>query len=86
MTDAQKVQSDLSQDCEALRKELALCKQDEVTKEAALLELRKECNELARAKNIEMNILMNKPAQGLLSKQASDDNSGSGKASKGAKG
>ena len=43
-----------------------------MSKESAILELRKECNELARSKTIEMNILMNKPTQGMQ-KQVSDE-------------
>ena len=60
-TEFQKIQTELSQENEALKKELGLIKEDEVGKEASLLELRKQCNELAKSKSIEVNLLMTKP-------------------------
>lgn len=40
-TEAQKVQNELTQECEALKKELELCKNDEVIKEASMQELKR---------------------------------------------
>lgn len=42
-------------------KELQLCKSDEITKEAGMIELRRQCTDLVRSKTIECNILVNKP-------------------------
>lgn len=62
-TDAQKVQNELTTECEALKKELELCKNDEVVKEASMQELKRQVAELFKSKSIEMNVLLNKPPQ-----------------------
>ena len=60
-TEAQKVQNELTQESEALKKELELCKNDEVIKEASMQELKRQVAELFRSKTVEMNVLINKP-------------------------
>ena len=60
-TEAQKVQNELTSECEALKKELELCKNDEVVKEASMQELKRQVAELFKSKTIEMNLLINKP-------------------------
>ena len=55
-TDAQKVQNELTHECEALKKELALIKTDEVLKEATLTELKKQCGDLIASRCIEVNL------------------------------
>ena len=73
LNEAQKVQSELTQDCEALRRELALCKESEVVKEGSLIELKRQCEELTKTRTIEMNLLMNKPRELLVARQVSDE-------------
>jgi len=51
----------LSREADSLRKELELCKADEVKKEAGLSELKRQCEELTKSRNIEMSLLINKP-------------------------
>ena len=70
MTEAQKMQGELEQENEQLRKELDLCKQSEVTKEAAMIELRRQCQELIKSRAIECNILVNKPPPTSYYKQS----------------
>ena len=55
-TDAQKVQNELSHECEALKKELEMIRSDEVTKEASLQELKKQCSDLIASRCIEVNL------------------------------
>ena len=64
-TEAQKVQIELTQEVDALKKELELCKNDEVVKEASMQELKRQVGELFKTKSIEMNLLINKPPEGL---------------------
>ena len=52
---------ELQQEIEGLSKELGLIKQDEIYKEASLLELRRHNNELVRTRAIDVSILINKP-------------------------
>ena len=73
-TDAQKVQTELQRENEALKKELQLCKADEVKKEAGLTELKRQCEELTKSRTIEMSLLLNKPAKMAPSmKQVSEE-------------
>ena len=51
----------MSHECETLRKELEIIKSDEVTKEAALQELKKQCKDLITSRCIEVNLQMKKP-------------------------
>lgn len=55
------MQNELTSECEALKKELELCKNDEVVKEASMQELKRQVAELFKSKTIEMNLLINKP-------------------------
>ena len=68
------MQTELSQECESLRKELELCKTNEVEKEACLNELKRQCEELSKTRSIELNLLMNKPKETtIVAKQQSSD-------------
>ena len=57
------MQNELTTECEAMKKELELCKNDEVVKEASMQELKRQVAELFKSKSIEMNVLLNKPPQ-----------------------
>ena len=68
------MESALSQECEQLRNELKLCKNDEVTKEASMNELKRQCQELIRSRAIECNLIVNKPAHKAQAWQQTIDN------------
>ena len=55
------MQNELQSETEVLKRELELCKNDEVVKEACMQELKRQVAELFRTKSIEMNVLINKP-------------------------
>ena len=61
----------MARENESLKKELQLCKADEVKKEAGLSELKRQCEELTKSRNIEMSLLINKPAPEVPAKQSS---------------
>lgn len=65
-TEASKIQGELQSEVEGLRKELELIKDDELSKEAQLGELRRQCIELVKSRSIEVNVLMNKPKEVVL--------------------
>ena len=58
------MQNELQTEVDGLRKELELIKDDELVKESQLAELRRQINELVKARSIEVNVLMNKPKTG----------------------
>ena len=62
------MQNELVSEVEALKKELELCKNDEVVKEACMQELKRQVAELFRSRSIEMNVLINKPPAAELDK------------------
>ena len=45
---------------ESLKRELELCRSDEIVKEAALIELRRQWADLVKCRSIEVNVLLNK--------------------------
>lgn len=61
VTDAQKIQSELSQDNENLRKALALQKEQQAAKDAQLMELKVQCSELVQSKSISLSLLVSRP-------------------------
>ena len=48
---------------ESLKRELELCRSDEIVKEAALIELRRQWADLVKCRSIEVNVLLNKPTK-----------------------
>ena len=53
----------MSQELESLKRELELCRSDEIVKEAALIELRRQWADLVKCRSIEVNVLLNKPTK-----------------------
>ena len=43
-----------------MKRELELCRSDEIVKEAALIELRRQWADLVKCRSIEVNVLLNK--------------------------
>ena len=60
MQEHKKAQGDMSQEMESLKRELELCRSDEIVKEAALIELRRQWADLVKCRSIEVNVLLNK--------------------------
>lgn len=60
-SDANKVKAELLQDCDSLKKELELCKNEEVHKEATLSEFKRQVHDLIKCRGVEVNLLINKP-------------------------
>ena len=48
---------------ESVKRELELCRSDEIVKEAALIELRRQWADLVKCRSIEVNVLLNKPTK-----------------------
>ena len=53
----------MSQELESVKRELELCRSDEIVKEAALIELRRQWADLVKCRSIEVNVLLNKPTK-----------------------
>ena len=83
MADAQKVKTELQQECDTLRRELELCKSDEVQKEAALTELKKQCSDLLGCRGVEVNLLLNKPSDKISHQGSQEEIREAGKKKKG---
>ena len=60
-TEASKVQSELAQENESLKKALASQKEQQATKDAQLMELKVQCSELVQSKSINLSLLVNRP-------------------------
>lgn len=82
-SDALKIKAELLQDCNSLKKELELCKNEEVHKEATLNELKRQVHDLIKCRGVEVNLLINKPLDKISSQVSNEEIKEVAKKSKG---